>query len=396
MKFFKRRNRLILSYTADIQGANWIYDKLDSVGQVTIAKRFEFIKKDLVTVRSEDPTDEFEPVEFVVAIRKNGYFRFKKRILGLENALYIAADFDFSRKKFLAQREISVFGRIDAISSENIYIGGENEAAIPVEEFENLLTHFPTSGEMDRYAKARITGILGDYLNPKEDYLGKYQKIRNRRGDVRIENLAPDLAEFEFQKYDAIHHKLRSMLNNQEKYSEHRWQSEIVDILQLIYPKYVGVFSEPPVLDSYAGKRRRVDFLLVDADGTIDLAEIKKPSENSLVSRTTYRDNHIPVRELSGSIMQLEKYILYLNRWGAEGERKLNEKYASCLGQGIEIKITNPNGIVIAGRSTNLTLEQKLDFEVVRRKYKNLIDIITYDDLLFRLERIIERWKAHT
>jgi hypothetical protein len=29
-----------------------------------------------------------------------------------------------------------------------------------------------------------------------------------------------------------------------------------------------------------------------------------------------YRNNHIPLRELSGAVMQIEKYIYYLNRWG--------------------------------------------------------------------------------
>ena len=33
--------------------------------------------------------------------------------------------------------------------------------------------------------------------------------------------------------------------------------------------------------------------------------------------------------------------------------------------------------------------EQKKDFEITKRKYKNIIDIITYDDLLHRLETTI-------
>jgi hypothetical protein len=47
--------------------------------------------------------------------------------------------------------------------------------------------------------------------------------------------------------------------------------------------------------------------------------------------------------------------------------------------------------MIIMGRSNNLAQEQKNDFEVIRRKYKNIIDILTYDDLLERLESVIGR-----
>jgi hypothetical protein len=136
--------------------------------------------------------------------------------------------------------------------------------------------------------------------------------------------------------------------------------------------------------------------LFLEGVSSYDLVEIKKPSGSAVVTRGTYRDNHIPMKELSGSIMQLEKYILYLNRWGVVGESKLTHRYADKLPPGMQIRITNPGGIVIAGRSHNLSEQQLLDFEVIRRKYKNLIDIVTYDDLINRLERIIDHWRSHT
>ena len=52
----------------------------------------------------------------------------------------------------------------------------------------------------------------------------------------------------------------------------------------------------------------------------------------------------------------------------------------------MSIKITNPSGLIIMGRDNNLTAIQKQDFEVIKRKYKNVIDIITYDDLISRLK----------
>lgn len=95
------------------------------------------------------------------------------------------------------------------------------------------------------------------------------------------------------------------MLLSELSYSEWQWQEEILQIILLMYPKYLHAFREVPV------KNRRVDFLLVDAIGHIDVVEIKKPFDKSIVAKQTYRDNHIPLRELSGTIMQIEKYIFH-------------------------------------------------------------------------------------
>ena len=101
-----------------------------------------------------------------------------------------------------------------------------------------------------------------------------------------------------------------------------------------------------------------------------------------------YRDNHVPMRELSGTIMQLEKYLYHLNRWGQIGEDKLNERYADQLPAGLHIKIVNPSGMIIMGRDNAFTSGQRTDFEVIRRKYRHVVEIMTYDDLLRRLQTI--------
>ena len=51
--------------------------------------------------------------------------------------------------------------------------------------------------------------------------------------------------------------------------------------------------------------------MLVDANGNIDVIEIKKPFKARLVADTTYRDNHVPQRELAGTVAQIEKYLLH-------------------------------------------------------------------------------------
>ncbi|WP_445669465.1 Shedu anti-phage system protein SduA domain-containing protein [Paenibacillus sp. FSL R7-0198] len=48
---------------------------------------------------------------------------------------------------------------------------------------------------------------------------------------------------------------------------------------------------------------------------------MKKTNFNALISQHTYRDNFVPVRELSGTIMQVEKYLFHLNKSGRQGEK---------------------------------------------------------------------------
>jgi hypothetical protein len=80
--------------------------------------------------------------------------------------------------------------------------------------------------------------------------------------------------------------------------------------------------------------------------------------------------------------MQIEKYIYYLNKWGRKGEEKLTKHYKNDMADGFKIRITNPSGIIIMGRNKGMTIAQQQDFEVIKRKYKNVIDIITYPPMM--------------
>lgn len=91
--------------------------------------------------------------------------------------------------------------------------------------------------------------------------------------------------------------------------------------------------------------------------------------------------------------MQAEKYLFHLSKWGVRGEKTLTTRYAGELPKGMSIRISNPKAIIIVGRDqiggADMTGGQLLDFEVIKRKYANMMDIITYDDLLRRLNNTI-------
>ena len=121
--------------------------------------------------------------------------------------------------------------------------------------------------------------------------------------------------------------------------------------------------------------------------------EVKKPFDDKILRKSLYRGNSTPTSELSGSIMQAEKYLFHLSKWGVNGETILTAKYSNQLPTSMKIRISNPKAIIIVGRDqiggVNMTGSQLLDFEVIKHKYANVMDIVTYDDLLRRINNTI-------
>ena len=72
-----------------------------------------------------------------------------------------------------------------------------------------------------------------------------------------------------------------------------------------------------------------------------------------------------------------------------KAKEDVTKKLTEFLPEGVELKIVNPQGILLAGRSNDFNGEQQKDFELIKRKYKHVADIMTYDDLAQRLKNII-------
>lgn len=393
IKFIKGDDQLLFKYQPSGNFDEGIVGhKLETEGKVTIRRTFTFEQADLV--EPPDPV-EFDDGErtFVFGVAEGDYYRINRRILGLKHDLLIWKEMLLSQKTFIANRDISIIGRIDALVEEPIVVGGVAEGAIPLEDFNELLANFPTTTELNHYANARVARVLKDYLGTMSDAQAKLDKFLNKKRSISATSRIGFLEDYEPRKFEYVREELQNMLKDAESYSEHDWQKQIVGFLLLIFPKYIAVLEKLQVKDFYSDpakvKNRFIDLTLVDANGTIDIVEIKKPFANCLLSRNKYRDNYTPRTELSGSVMQVEKYIFHLNKWGRDGEKEILKKRKSELPHNFEIKVTNPQAMIILGRDIDFADDQKFDFEIIKRKYANIIDIMTYDDLLRRLDNII-------
>lgn len=408
IRFEDRDPLLILAYVPDdLRSPKWLDEKLAQDGHTTIARVLTVQKGDLLNrtaeVEDEDPDEAVR--EFAIGRLEGQYRVIRADVLGLQHDLKIAKSVRLSRTTFIAERDISIFGRIGDLVDEQIVVGGDEEGAIPEEEFARLLRRFPTTTELRLYSWSRVTRILGEYVETMTDAEAKLAEHMARRERALSETAVaaerlPAANELELEKFTFVRDRIEEMLKTAEAYSEAEWQRTVADLFLLIFPQYVAVLQKVRVKEQYSKKPnttvRELDLVLVAASGAVDILEIKKPFEKGLMSVRQYRDNHVPVRELSGTIMQVEKYLFYLSKSGPDGEKSIADKHKAELPAGLEIKIANPKAFVLSGRDDNFTGQQAFDFEFVRKKYSNMVDIITYDDLLRRLDNILSALRQRT
>lgn len=323
------------------------------------------------------------------------------RILDIKNDLLISRDVTLKRSIFAAERNISIFGRLSELleHSDPIVIGGTRPGAIPWDVFEELLKRFPNTFELNRYADARVQTILSQYIDGMKDARGRYESYLNKKAALNnATKLDLDvLKKLEIEKYVLIRDLIEDALKTKKDWSEGEWQQLMLSFLLLLFPKYIKVLENITIYDYYSDHTKKtnryIDIGLVDANGNLDVIEVKKPFDDKILRKSLYRGNSIPTSELSGSIMQAEKYLFHLSKWGVKGEKILTAKYASELPPGMRIRISNPKAIIVVGRDqiggSDMTDSQLLDFEIIKRKYANMMDIITYDDLLRRLNNTI-------
>jgi hypothetical protein len=394
VKFRIQNQLLLLDYDSEPNN-EWIFEKFTEGDSITIKNTFTFSDQNLYSLSPNGISnpDYDASVEFILGVLEGDYFKIDKAILSTDQYVFIYKNIKISTKFFTAEKNISILKKIDKLVKEDIYIGGEEPNALPESEYRKILTDLPNSYELNKYVDARLSSVLRNYFDSAIDGEKAYRQYMNKKVSQKGENLLEVFIEYELMKYSEILKKLETMLVHEDQYNENQWQEEILQIILLLYPKYIHAFKEAPLKDTYYDTERNLDFLLVDSGGHVDIVEIKKPFNINIVTKSQYRDNYIPLRELSGTIMQIEKYIFNLNRWGKKGEERLTLKYKDKLPHGFQIKITNPNGIIIMGRDNNLNLDQKQDFEVIKRKYKNIVDILTYDELLRRLRFTIDQLK---
>lgn len=386
ISFEYSENKLILCYTP-VMGLDDITKRLDTEDGISIKHTF-WVTKDLLCEDVEKDDDWEETLRFYIGAVGEAYTQLDSEVFSTDHSFYFGNEIKLKPEMFTAYRNISILRKIDEVIERDFYIGGdwENHNGISKETFDNLLENFPKTAELDKYAHKRIAGIIKDYFSECDKYEAIYEKFiesKNSSYASSVPAISKYNPQIELEQFTVAYQELIDMLNRYEAIDEKQWQEKIHNILQLLYPKYICCARE---IKFYGGKKdKQPDFLLVDANGFVDILEIKKADVRML---TQYRSNYVATREISGAIQQIEKYIFCLNS-SDKAKEDVSKKLTEFLPEGVEVKIVNPQGVLLAGRSNEFTDEQKKDFELIKRQYKHVADIMTYDDLAQRLRNII-------
>lgn len=295
-----------------------------------------------------------------------------------------------------------------------IFIGGEHENSIPFETFDELIAYFPSTALLKHYGGLQFSEAIDNYLDLKKDFarvyddsekriIGKSCITSKRITDTKVTPAigSQSINHYRYESLSEAKDVIEEALEHSQELNESFWQEKILSILPAIYPQYIAVLREATVLEkvSYQTKKssRFIDHLLIDASGNVDLLEIKRPfSKEKLICRRKYRDNYIPSHELTGGIAQIEKYIYYLNHLGLNGEEEFSESCKKRLAErglplpdDFRLRVLTPHGRLLIGHC-DFTKDEQRDFDLIRRQYSHIVDILTYDDLLERVKRILQ------
>lgn len=386
ISFESSESELILCYAPAIEIAD-ITKRLSTEDGFQIKNTFH-VTKELLRKIADSEDDWEETLRFCIGQVGEKYALLNSDVIGTEHSFYFGKEIKLKPEMFIAYRNISILRKIDSLIQRDFYVGGDWEThnGISKETYDNLLKKFPKTAELNKYANNRIASILKDHF-PECD---KYEKIYDRFIESKTINVTSRLSlskynlQIELEQFSVAYKELKEMLSRYEAIDEKQWQLKIHNILQLLYPKYILCAQEIKFqgIDKYD---KRPDFMLVDANGFVDVLEIKKAD---ILILTKYRNNYVASRELSRAIQQIEKYIFCLNS-SDKAKEDVSNKLSPRLPASVKVNIVNPQGILILGRSNEFSIQQQQDFELIKRQYKHVADIMTYDDLAQRLSNII-------
>ncbi|MBR0404090.1 MAG: DUF4263 domain-containing protein [Eggerthellaceae bacterium] len=371
-------------------------DDHPETSKITIRWVFHFTPDDLVEI---DVDRELLVFRFATVNPRFGdeYYAVPGKIFDIDQTVLLDSTIKLEHRLFGVgyDRRTSVMSAISKMldkDTEIIAIGGSRDDAIPTMDYEALLNEFPTTQLLQHYGEAQIESYIADYLHTAKDYATEYEHAKDRRRKSTIEKLtlrSDILDESRLETVATSYAMMKEALDSGALWPEEKWQKQVLEILTTLYPQYVSVIPKAEIRDVTGGKKRYPDFLLVDSSGNVDVLEIKRAFPKSrLIMQSPYRESYIPARELSGGIAQIEKYIYLLLNWGPEGERVLTKRYHDHLPEGMKLRFLNPRGLLLIGNCAFAEEEQR-DFDIICRQYSHIADIVTYNDMLTRLKRML-------
>lgn len=392
-RFSIEDKKLLVNYTP-YGGVEEILDKIKDNGSCLVRMTFNITQNSLI--KSEDDSDE---IQFILGVVDGGnYIKLDKDILNVDYNIFIDADIRLDQKLFIAYRNISILAHLVDVIKADIYIDNdkhyrESPNHIALSVYKMVIENFPNSTELTKYANCRISLLLNEYFDGMSKYKINYESYVAKKQLSNCNNEIADINEIKLNLLLSAKQTLQSMLDKCSIYSEKDWQERIKNIICILFPKYLYCLREVNI-GQVDGFDKQPDFILIDSNGCIDLMEIKKPDLTQVMREAKVRNNYVPQKAFIDVAVQTTKYLLTINKNYLLAQKnimkKLLEEYPETRFAEEDLLLNNPKGIILYGRSNNLDPKQLSDFELIRRQYKDIPEIMTYDDLFERLNNLIQ------
>lgn len=171
------------------------------------------------------------------------------------------------------------------------------------------------------------------------------------------------------------------------RHAESWWQNYIQARILIMQQGYIRPIEKMNVA---IGNTKYPDFALVTHDNYLDILEIKKPDTPILKLDSSRGNFHWDV-EISRAIIQVENYLEHIANNAAQVRSFIKDTYD------LELKVVRPRGFILGGHSAEFASQkQRDDFRLLSHGLKNVM-VITYDELLVRLENhinVLEKYQT--
>src|SRR5712692_7362413 len=116
---------LVLKYDSE-RGNDWVYQRLNNHETLNLKGTFHVDKADLYALSVAISPDPDAPVEFKIGSKQGEYFLVDRKILSIDFDLWIHKDVSLTYRSFTAEKNVSIFSRVNDLGPGEIRIGGND------------------------------------------------------------------------------------------------------------------------------------------------------------------------------------------------------------------------------------------------------------------------------
>lgn len=242
--FLKYNDELLMRYVPERGDDAWLVEPLESDDDIPLSARTFFVRREIYRPDIADGQYAMDACyRFVVGHLVGDYYQIDRRFLGIEYDLFMHRSLTFRRATFVAETNIPIFRGFNDYGFTSLHVGGEHPDAMPAEVFEEMLRQFPNTYELKKYARARVSSMIRNYVPIQNDYAADYSRYMTRKTSTKGSQPREDFAEYEAGKFSNLIAKIETMLANTVPYNETQWQEEILQVILFLYPKYIKAWS---------------------------------------------------------------------------------------------------------------------------------------------------------